>query len=134
MAAKYSRKKILIVDDENLIRWSLCMTLQGEDYDVHLADSAEAAMDLARKLDFDLIITDYRLKNENGLTFARRIREISPRTKVFMLTAYGTDELRERARELGVDAFIDKPFDVSFLTREVNKHLHTSKQDSPIYP
>ena len=119
----YSRKKILVVDDESLIRWSLCMTLQGEDYEVHLADSAEAAMDLAREIGFDLIITDYRLEKEDGLSFSEKIKEISPHTKVFILTAYGTEELRSRAREVGVEAFIDKPFDMSFLTSEVRKHL-----------
>jgi len=123
MALTYSRKKILVVDDENLIRWSLCMTLQGEDFEVHLAESAETAMDLARQFEFDLIITDYRLEKEDGLAFTQRIKNISPETKVFILTAYGTQELRTKAEELGVEAFIDKPFDMSFLANEVKKHL-----------
>jgi DNA-binding NtrC family response regulator len=122
-----SKKRILVVDDENLIRWSLCMTLQGEDYEVHLAESAESAMDLTSDLNFDLIITDYRLEKEDGLAFTEKIKCNSPNTKVFILTAYGTEELRSKAQELGVDAFIDKPFDMSFLTDEVNRHLAASR-------
>jgi DNA-binding response OmpR family regulator len=118
-----SRKKILIVDDENLIRWSLCMTLQGENFEVHLAESAEVAMELARQFEFDLIITDYRLEKEDGLAFTQKIKSNSPNTIVFILTAYGTEELRTRAEELGVEAFIDKPFDMSFLANEVKRHL-----------
>jgi len=102
------------------------MTLQGEDYEVYLAESAESAMDLTSETNFDLIITDYRLEKEDGLTFTEKIKCNSPDTIVFILTAYGTEELRSKAQELGVEAFIDKPFDMSFLTDEVNKHLAVS--------
>lgn len=99
------------------------MTLQGENFEVHLAESAEVAMELAKQFEFDLIITDYRLEKEDGLAFTQKIKSHSPDTIVFILTAYGTQELRTRAEELGVEAFIDKPFDMSFLANEVKKHL-----------
>ncbi len=99
------------------------MTLQGENFEVHLAESAEVAMELARQFEFDLIITDYRLEKEDGLAFTQKIKSNSPNTIVFILTAYGTEELRTRAEELGVEAFIDKPFDMSFLANEVKRHL-----------
>ena len=108
------------------------MTLQGEDYEVHLAESAEDAMDLAREVSFDLIITDYRLEKEDGLSFTEKIKSSSPGTKVFILTAYGTDELRSKAQSIGVEAFIDKPFDMSFLTNEVKKHLAASGRNDPL--
>jgi DNA-binding NtrC family response regulator len=127
MTLTCSRKKILVVDDENLIRWSLGMILEGEDFEVHLAESAECAIGLAEAIHFDLIITDYRLENVDGLEFTERVKSISPGTKVFILTAYGTEELRSRAIELGVVAFFDKPFDMSHLTQEVKKHLLATK-------
>jgi DNA-binding response OmpR family regulator len=110
------------------------MSLQGEDFEVHLAESAETAMSLAREMEFDLIITDYRLEKEDGLSFTERIKNSSPDTKVFILTAYGTDELRTKAQKLGVEAFIDKPFDLSFLTSEVKKHLTPTNPENPVYP
>ncbi len=127
------RKRILIVDDENLIRWSLCMTLQGEDFEVHLAESAEEAMELTKEIDFDLIITDYRLENIDGLRFAERVKTLSPDTKIFILTAYGTKDLRLKAKEVGVEAFIDKPFDMSLLTKVVKKHLCAPGRGDSVY-
>lgn len=128
-----SRKRILVIDDENLIRWSLCATLEGENYEVHIADSAETATELTRDMDFDLIITDYRLEKENGLEFSRKIKSRSPNTIVFMLTAYGTEELRSRAVGIGVEAFFDKPFDMSSLTKEVKRCLSKPDEDSPVF-
>jgi len=128
-----SRKRILVVDDENLIRWSLCATLEGEDYEVHIADSAESAVELTRNMNFDLIITDYRLEKENGLDFSRKIKSRFPSTIVFMLTAYGTEELRSRAVGIGVEAFFDKPFDMSSLTKEVKRYLSRPEKDPPAF-
>ena len=123
MTLTSTRKKILVVDDESLIRWSLGITLQGEDFDVHLAESAEAAISMTESVEFDLVITDYRLEHSDGLAFAEQVKAHSPNTKIFLITAYGNAELRSRARALGVEAFIDKPFDMSQVTSEVRKHL-----------
>ena len=110
------------------------MTLQGEDYEVHLAESANAALNLADQFEFDLLITDYRLEDIDGLRLTEQVKQNSPRTKVFILTAYGTKELRLQAEQLGVEAFFDKPFDMPALTREIKRHIGTSSPEEPILP
>ena len=102
---------ILIVDDENLIRWSLKNMLQKIGFDITVADSGDAAMEKLCELRFDLVITDMKLPRADGFQVAAAVRKYSPDAPIIMISAFGDSRSREKAREFKIDYFMDKPFD-----------------------
>ncbi|HIZ98379.1 MAG TPA: response regulator [Candidatus Janibacter merdipullorum] len=109
-------QRVLLAEDEALIRLDLAEMLTDEGYDVvGQASNGEEAVSLAESLRPDLIIMDVKMPVMDGLTAAETIGEqrIAP---VIMLTAFSQKELVERARDAGVMAYIVKPFTVSDVT------------------
>ncbi len=106
--------RVLVAEDEALIRLDLVELLEEEGYEVvgQAADGGEAAIELARELDPDLVVMDIKMPKMDGLTAAQVIAEerIAP---VVMLTAFSQRELVEKAREVGAMAYVVKPFDAS---------------------
>jgi two-component system response regulator PilR (NtrC family) len=108
-------RRILIVDDERSMREMLAILLKKEGLDVRSAGSrAEAAEALARG-GIDLVLTDVKLPDGDGLEILRHVKAGSPETAVVVMTAYGTTEMAVAARKLGAEAYILKPFDVDEL-------------------
>ena len=108
-------KRVLIVDDERSMREMLAILLKKEGLDVRSAGSrAEAADALARSA-VDLVLTDVKLPDGDGLEILRHVKAGSPETAVVVMTAYGTTEMAVAARKLGAEAYILKPFDVDEL-------------------
>ena len=105
-------KRILIVDDEQSMRELLAILLKKEGFEVLTAGSrAEAASALAGT-SVELVLTDVRLPDGDGLEVLRHVKAASPETIVIVMTAYGTAETAVAARKLGAEAYILKPFDV----------------------
>ena len=106
--------KILVVDDESLIRWSLRRGLTRQGHDVHEATSAAEALEiLTAQAPFDAVMLDYRLPDRRDLSLLRQVREASPASRVVMMTAYGEPGMREEAQALGARAVVEKPFQVA---------------------
>ncbi len=108
-----ARPRVLVAEDEALIRLDLVELLTDEGYEVvGEAGDGEAALDLARTLQPDLVVMDVKMPKMDGITAASMIAEerIAP---VVMLTAFSQRELVERAREAGAMAYVVKPFDAS---------------------
>ncbi len=107
--------RILIVDDEQSMRDMLAILLRKQGLEVRSAGSrGEAADELARAA-FDLVLTDVKLPDGDGLEILRHVKAASPGTAVVVMTAYGTTETAVAARKLGAEAYILKPFDVDEL-------------------
>lgn len=107
------RPRVLVAEDEALIRLDLVELLKGEGYDVvGEAGNGEEALEMARALEPDLVVMDVKMPKMDGITAASAIAEerIAP---VVMLTAFSQRELVERAREAGAMAYVVKPFDAS---------------------
>jgi len=106
--------RVLIVDDEPLVRWSLaetlveygCAVMQAPDW-----RSAVVALNDAPAA-FDVIMLDYWLPDSNTLKSLATIRAMSPRSRVVLMTAFGTPELAAEALRLGAFCVVDKPFDM----------------------
>ncbi len=98
---------LLIVDDEKTTREGLRDALQDR-YDVYLAQDAKAAMDLLEKEHFDVLLTDFRLPNEDGMKLITRARSLSKPPVCILMTAYGSEELAVEAMKLGADDYIAK--------------------------
>ena len=100
-------KKILIVDDESEMRVALETTLKREKFQLICAEDGKQALDKMEDDDFDLILTDVRMPKVNGLELLRAVKERSPKTKVVMMTAYGTiDNAVEAMKEGAFDYLI----------------------------
>ena len=117
---------ILIVDDEQLIRWSLSERLAREGYRIVEAETAAQATDRARD-GIDLILLDYRLPDADGLEVLKRVKQANPETLVIMLTAHSSIEMAVEAMKHGAYHFASKPFDVDEVALLVEKALETTR-------
>ena len=121
-------KKILIVDDEAIVRESLRDWLTYAGYDLTVAENGETALELAGTNDFDIMILDVRLPGKTGIRILREIKEIKPRIRSIVITAYPTVELAEEARQLGAIEYLTKPVVPTELEKLVRQALSNSEQ------
>ena len=113
MTTQSQAKRILIAEDETLIRMDLAEMLRESGYEViGEATNGEEAINLAKELKPDLSILDVKMPKIDGITAAETIVEISP---VLMLTAFSQKDLVERAVDAGVMAYVVKPFTINDL-------------------
>ena len=110
------RQSVLVVDDEEnfltLLKWFL--TQRG--YDVSTALSADDALEMVEKQNFDIALLDIRLGSANGLTLLEEVTARSPRLKVIMMTAYPTVGSLKQAFSRGAMRYLTKPVDLQELT------------------
>lgn len=118
-------KQVLIVDDEETLTWSLSKTLarDREIYEVATANDGLAALNLLKQKTFDVVVLDIRLPGIDGLDLLVRIRQDMPSTKVIIMTAYGSSEIKEKAKARGSLYYIEKPFDLDQMRTLILKAL-----------
>jgi len=98
---------LLIVDDEKTTRDGLRAALEDR-YDVYVAEDAKAAMELLEREHFDVMLTDFRLPNEDGMKLIARAKSLSKPPICILMTAYGSEELAVDAMKRGADDYIAK--------------------------
>jgi two-component system, NtrC family, response regulator AtoC len=118
--------RILVVDDEELIRWSLAERMRAEGYDVEEAGTGEEALERARD-GVDLVLLDYKLPDTDGVTVLKRIKELDPDALVILLTAYASVETAVEAMKEGAFHFANKPFDLDDVAFLVARALETTQ-------
>jgi len=109
--------RILVVEDEPLIRWSIAETLAQQGHTVMEAANAASAVKALEDAeeDIDVVLLDYRLPDSNDLGLLASVRRLQPRSAVVMMTAYGTPEVTKGALALGAYRVVGKPFDMRAL-------------------
>jgi DNA-binding response OmpR family regulator len=114
-----SIKKVLIVDDEETLTWSMAKSLSKDKdkYEVMVANDGREALGLLNKNRVDLVITDIRMPGINGLDLLLRIRKEYPQTKVIIMTAYGSSDIRKEANRRGSLHYVEKPFEISEIRK-----------------
>jgi two-component system response regulator PilR (NtrC family) len=115
--------RILVVDDEKSMREFLAIMLQKEGYDVSLAEGGDVALDLLRREQIDLVITDIRMPKTDGMTVLRAGKDLSPSTVFLVMTAFASTETAVEAMKLGAYDYITKPFKLDAIKLTVAKAL-----------
>lgn len=121
------RYNILVVDDEKSMRDFLELMLYKEGYHVSLASDGQEALDVIDKEDFDLIITDIRMRNINGIDVLKRAKDKNPNIPVIMISAYATAETAVEAMKEGAYDYIPKPFRIGEFKKIIKDALKTKK-------
>jgi DNA-binding response OmpR family regulator len=108
-------KKVLIVDDEETLTWSMAKSLSKDKdkYEVMIANNGREALQLLKVSRIDLVISDIRMPDINGLDLLVRVKKEYPETKVIIMTAYGSSDVQKEANQRGSLFYIEKPFEIS---------------------
>jgi YesN/AraC family two-component response regulator len=115
--------KVLLVEDEPLIRDSLRRFFANENCAIMAVETGEDALEIIKGNDCDIIITGYRLPGMDGLEFLKRAQRLNARVKKILLTAYMTEAVISEAFRLGVHEFIEKPFSMEDLEEAIVRIL-----------
>jgi DNA-binding NtrC family response regulator len=112
---------ILIVDDEPLIRWSVAESLEAAGHQVVEAGTAAEALRFFQPGNgpVEVVVLDLKLPDSSGLGLLRRIRQLSPGSRVILMTAHGTPEILDEAMKSGAVGVLTKPFDMSLVVEMV---------------
>ncbi|UCE24871.1 MAG: sigma-54-dependent Fis family transcriptional regulator [Candidatus Zixiibacteriota bacterium] len=118
---------ILVVDDKDSMRNMLTETLLEEGYRVDSASTGKKAVDLVRNKSYDLVLTDLKMPDVDGLQVLSEVKEVDSETAVILMTAFGTIEDAVAAMKLGAFDFVTKPFDTEHLCVLVNRALENRR-------
>ena len=118
--------KILIVDDEERIRHILQIMLERQGYETAQAAHGEEALQLIRKYNFGMVITDLKMPVMDGMTLLREIKKIDPDYPVIVLTAFGSIESAADAMAEGALYYFTKPFDEEKIVNKVKRYMRIS--------
>ena len=113
--------KILTVDDSAFIRKMVASYLPEPEFDVHEAGDGQEALDLVKKGNVSLIITDMRMPNMTGLELLKKVKEDHPKLPVVLISGYSMGVMEDQTYDLKPDGFLGKPLSMS----EVEKMLNT---------
>ena len=116
---------IMIVDNEKLVRWSVSNALKRDRHEVFCAQNGEEAIEKAKKIFFDLVITDLKMPGINGTELLLQLKQLSPKTKTIILTTCRTEIVKQMSMNLGACGYIEKPFLVDEIRKLVQMILAT---------
>ena len=119
--------RVLVVDDERSMRELLAIMLRQAGHDVTVADGGEAAIKALKSDTFDLVITDLRMREVDGLAVLRAAKEQSPQTVVLVITAFASTETAVEAMKLGAYDYLTKPFKVDEIKLTIANALERKR-------
>jgi two-component system response regulator AtoC len=122
--------RVLLVDDDVLVRWSLRQALLARGFEVLEAASGKEALQLAQEQRFAGAVIDWSLPDTDGLTLLAAIAQACPGCRLLLLTAYLSDDLTARALESGAAQVLAKPFEVDDIASRVALEVHASTRMS----
>lgn len=122
-------KKVLIVDDEETLTWSMSKSLakDKDKYEVIVANSGKEALNILKQNNIDLVISDIRMPDMNGLDLLVQIKKEYPKTKVIIMTAYGSSDVQKEANRRGSLYYIEKPFEINEIRKVIIDLIYKKK-------
>ena len=120
--------KILVVDDEDIVRTSCNRALTPEGYEVKMARNGLDGLRIASEESFDIVLTDLKMPDMDGIEVLRRIKEGWPEIEVIIITGYQTVNTAVKAIKLGAFDYIEKPFTPDALVDAVSKAMEHKKK------
>jgi DNA-binding NtrC family response regulator len=120
--------RVLVADDDHLLRWSLERALARDGHDIHLAESGKVAADVVEGEQYQVAIINYWASEPTGRQLLRQIKAKTPQTHVIFLAAEITPHQERQARRLGAFDFLEKPFPLASLKQAVNRALLTPER------
>jgi two-component system response regulator FlrC len=122
-------KTILIVDDDEAVRQAIAEVVQLYGWQVLEASNGIHGLRLFRNQLPDIVLADVVMAGFDGFQLTAGIKSISPKAPVIMMTAFGASELRQKAQDMGVSAFLRKPFETEELLLALRRSLGSSASE-----
>jgi len=122
------KARILIIDDDELVRSSLALEAEEEGYRVAVASTGEEALELGGKQSFDLVVCDIRMPGKNGLEVIEELKPLLPNVRFIVITGYASADTPVKALKLRVDDYLLKPFDGEVFLQSVRSVLERPSQ------
>jgi CheY-like chemotaxis protein len=122
-------KRVLIVDDEEDLTWSVSKNLARDhrQYELICVNSGSEALHVLNQIPVDLVVSDVRMPEISGLDLLMRIRDEFPGTRVIIMTAYGSEHVQKEVFRRGSIAYLEKPFEIEDLRELILKNLEERK-------
>ena len=121
-----SMARILVIDDDKLIRWSLKEIFSEEGHRVDTAAVPDKAIGLANEAPYNLIFADIELNEANGIDVLKKIYEVQPEAKIIILSAMPVNQVEAQLAGLAVFAVVEKPFDSDKIRDLAIKAIYSS--------
>ncbi len=118
-------KRILVVDDEEDLTWSISKCLEKSDklFEVFCVNNGDSALAVLASQRVDLVISDLRMPGRDGLSLLIDIERNYPATRVIIMTAHSSEDLRQELAHRGSSYYIEKPFDIRYLRKLIYEAL-----------
>jgi len=120
---KNKKRKILLVEDEAVLREALQDWLTADGYDVETTESGEEALKRIKNEEFGVIVLDLRLPGIDGLRVFEEVKDVKPEIKGVIITAYPSMETLTKAKEIGLLDYLPKPFNIEDLEKIISGAL-----------
>ncbi|MFZ5947196.1 MAG: response regulator [Stygiobacter sp.] len=114
------KPRVLVVDDEILICWSLRSALTNKEFEVITATSFKEGIKEISSHNFDVLIADLKLDESDGFNVITEARKKNPLIKTIMITAFEDDNSRHKANELDVNLFVEKPLNLYEIVKSIS--------------
>ncbi len=116
--------KLLLIEDEAGVQDYFKAVISRMGHDLMTADDGPSGVELIQSEAADVIMTDLNMPGEpSGMELVRRIRELKPETPVIVVSGYPTKERLEECKELGIEDFLTKPFEMTFFSSVITRLL-----------
>lgn len=120
---------ILILDDEPIVGERLKPALEKEGHQVEIFVNPYRALERVQQKEFDIVVTDIRMEDIDGIEILERVKAMSERTKVIMITGYATIEVARESLTKGAFDFIAKPFKLGEIRGTIRKAIEALESD-----
>jgi len=127
-----AQERILIVDDLEEIRDVLSTFLEDKGYEVYTAEDGKKALNIVKKKEIELVLTDVRMPEMSGYELTRTIKKINATIGIIVMTAYTSVYTEGDVRKIGADDFVSKPFNLTNVSEKVERVLFQMKNLKPL--